>query len=63
MRKRKEELEVANLTNKVLSGKFADAQDGLPAPPGDGGDDGLSAAAKKRAKKKLLQAGATGAQK
>ena len=36
-RKRKEELEVANLANKVLSNKFGDVGDSLPAPPGADG--------------------------
>ena len=64
VRRRKEELEVANLSNKVLGGKFEElGQNGLPAPPGDGVDGGLSLAAKKRAKKKqTLQAAATGGQ-
>ena len=35
-RKRKEELEVANLANKVLSNKFAEVGDSLPAPVKDG---------------------------
>ena len=35
-RKRKEELEVANLANKVLSNKFAEVGDALPSPSPDG---------------------------
>ena len=32
-RKRKEELEIASLANKVLAPRFGDAGDALPAPP------------------------------
>ena len=54
-RKRKEELEVANLANKVHSGKFGDVGEALPSPPagaGVAGDGPAWARDKRKAKPK-----------
>ena len=51
-RKRKEELEVANLANKVHSGKFADVGEALPSPPVGAGDGPAWARDKRKAKPK-----------
>ena len=57
-RKRKEELEAANLANKVLSDKFSNVGDALPAPFQDGAAKGPVKTPK--AKKQPLQAPSPG---